>query len=59
MTQDFCTSLGDPEDFGAHVCATNSSRIAFYGPHNNGFDVWFGDAAKCVDAAIKGHWDFD
>ena len=59
VTQDFCTSLGDPEDFGAHVCATNSSRIAFYGPHNNGFDVWFGDAAKCVDAAIKGHWDFD
>ena len=59
ITQDFCTSLGDPEDFAAHVCETNSSRIAFYGPHNNKFVVWFGDVDKCVDAAIKGHWDYD
>ena len=58
VTQDFCTPLGDPEDFGVKVMATDSSRAAFYGPHNNGFDVWFGTAAQCVDAAIKGHWDY-
>jgi predicted aconitase len=58
VTQDFCTSLGDPEDFGVKVMATNSSRAAFYGPHNNGFDVWFGDAAQCVDAAVSGYWNY-
>lgn len=58
LTQDFCTPLGDPEDFGVKVMATDSSRCAFYGPHNNGFDVWFGTAEQCVDAAVKGRWDF-
>lgn len=59
VTQDFCTPLGDPEDFGVKVMATDSSRCAFYGPHNNGFDVWFGTAAQCVEAAVTGRWDFD
>lgn len=57
ITQDFCTSLGNPEDFGANVMVTNSSRAAFYGPHNNGLDVWFANADKCVDAAIKGYYE--
>lgn len=57
ITQDFCTSLGDPEDFGVKVMVTNSARAAFYGPHNNGFDVWFANADKCVEAAIKGYYE--
>lgn len=58
VTQDFCTSLGDPEDFGVKVMVTNSSRAAFYGPHNNGFDVWFANVDRCVDAAVKGYYGY-
>ena len=36
---------------------TNSLRVAFYGPYNNGFDVWFANMDKCVDAAIKGDYE--
>jgi predicted aconitase len=58
LTQDFCTPLGDPEDFGVKVMATNSSRCAFYGPHNNGLEVRFGTAAQCVEAAVSGRWAY-
>ena len=57
ITQDFCTPLGNPEEFGATVMVTNSLRVAFYGPYNNGFDVWFANMDKCVDAAIKGDYE--
>ncbi len=58
VTQGFCSPLGDPEDFGVSVMATNSAKTAFYGPHSNGFDTWFGSVDKCVEAALAGYWKY-
>ena len=58
VTQGFCSPLGDPEDFGLKVMATNSAKSAFYGPHSNKMDTWFGSLDKCVDAAVNGYWKY-
>ncbi len=57
ITQGFCSPLGDPEDFAGKVMATNSAKTAFYGPHDNHMDTWFGTAQQCVNAAITGYWE--
>lgn len=56
LLQDFCSPLGDPEDFGLKVMATNSAKSAFYGPHNNHMDTWFGTLDQCIEAAVTGYW---
>lgn len=56
VTQDLCTILGNPEALGFKTLATNSPKMAFYAPGSNGFGVWYGDIARCVDAAVKGYW---
>jgi predicted aconitase len=58
VTQGFCSPLGDPEDFGLKVMATNSAKTAFYGPHGNRMDTWFGSIDKCVEAAVTGYWSY-
>jgi hypothetical protein len=58
ITQGFCSPLGDPEDFAGKVMATNSAKTAFYGPHGNHMDTWFGTSKQCVNAAIKGYWEY-
>lgn len=57
LTQDLCTILGNPEDLGYKVLATNSPKMAFYAPGGNGLETWFGSVQKCLDAAITGHWN--
>jgi predicted aconitase len=56
VTQDLCTILGNPEALGFKTLATNSGKMAFYAPGSNGFGVWFGEAKRCVDAAVTGFW---
>lgn len=56
LTQDLCTILGDPEALGVTTLVTNSAKMAFYAPGSNGFDVWYGNIEKCVEAAITGEW---
>jgi predicted aconitase len=56
LTQDLCTVLSIPEALGLKVLATNSGKMAFYAPHNNNMEVWFGGVAQCVRAAITGAW---
>ncbi len=56
VTQDLCTILGNPESLGFKTLATNSGKMAFYAPGSNGFGVWFGDAKRCIDAAVTGFW---
>lgn len=56
LTQDLCTILGTPESLGVHTLATNSPKMAFYAPGSNGFDVWYGDEYKCIQAALTGKW---
>lgn len=56
VTQDLCTILGNPEALGFKTLATNSPKMAFYAPGSNGFGVWYGDAAKCIEAAVTGFW---
>jgi hypothetical protein len=56
VTQDLCTILGNPEALGFKTLATNSPKMAFYAPGSNGFGVWYGDVAKCIDAAVSGYW---
>lgn len=56
LTQDLCTILSDPEALGLHTLATNSSKMAFYAPGNNGFDVWYGSEDRCIEAALCGEW---
>ena len=56
VTQDLCTILGNPEALGFKTLATNSGKMAFYAPGSNGFGVWFGDAKRCIDAAVTGFW---
>jgi hypothetical protein len=58
MTQDLCTVLGNPEALGFKVLATNSAKMAFYAPGSNGLDVWYGNVQQCIDAAIKGYWNY-
>ncbi len=57
LTQDLCTVLAVPEALGATTDATNSPKLAFYGPGANGLDVWYGKLEKCIDAAINGRWN--
>jgi predicted aconitase len=56
VTQDLCTILSSPESLGFGTLATNSAKMAFYGPGSNGFKVWFGSTAQCVQAAVQGVW---
>ena len=56
VTQDLCTVLGNPEALGFKTLATNSAKMAFYAPGSNGFGAWYGDAKRCVDAAVTGYW---
>lgn len=56
VTQDLCTILSNPEALGFTTLATNSPKMAFYAPGSNGFGVWYGDVAKCIDAAVTGYW---
>ncbi len=56
VTQDLCTVLGNPEALGVKTLATNSGKMAFYAPGSNGLGVWFGEAKRCIDAAITGYW---
>lgn len=57
LTQDLCTILGDPEALGLHTLATNSPKMAFYAPGNNGFDVWYGSEDQCIQTALTGRWE--
>jgi predicted aconitase len=56
VTQDLCTILSAPEALGFGTLATNSAKMAFYAPGSNGFKVWFGSTAQCVQAALQGLW---
>ncbi|MBQ6315567.1 MAG: aconitase X catalytic domain-containing protein [Mogibacterium sp.] len=57
LTQDLCVVLSCPEVLGFHTLATQSPKMAFYAPGNNGFDVWYGSEEKCVKAALTGRWE--
>ncbi|MBG0775944.1 MAG: aconitase X catalytic domain-containing protein [Desulfovibrionaceae bacterium] len=54
VTQDLCTILSCPEALGFKNVVTNSAKMAFYAPGSNGFNIWFDDVARCVDAAVTG-----
>ena len=56
LTQDLCTVLAVPEALGATVVATNSPKLAFYGPGANGLGVKYGSLENCVEAALTGLW---
>jgi predicted aconitase len=56
LTQDLCAVLAVPEALGATTVATNSPKLAFYGPGANGLGVWYGGLDKCLDAAVTGVW---
>jgi predicted aconitase len=56
LTQDLCTVLAVPEALGATIVATNSPKLAFYGPGANGLGVWYGGLDKCLEAAVSGRW---
>jgi predicted aconitase len=56
LTQDLCTVLAVPEALGATTVATNSPKLAFYGPGANGLGVCYGSLDKCLQAALIGRW---
>ena len=45
------------EALGLHTLATNSPKMAFYAPGNNGFDVWYGSEEQCIKTALTGRWE--
>lgn len=57
LTQDLCVVLSNPEVLGFKTLATHSPKMAFYAPGGNGMDVWYGDEAHCIRAAITGVWE--
>jgi predicted aconitase len=56
LTEDLCTVLAVPEALGATTVATNSPKLAFYGPGANGLGVCYGSLNDCVQAAVSGRW---
>ena len=59
MTQDACTCLSYPELMGLKTMACNSTKVSFYTPGSNGLNIWCGETAKCIDAAVTGYWAED
>lgn len=58
---DLCAGPSAPFNYlkkKVKVIATNSVKTAFYAPGTSKVDVLFGDTKKCLEAAIRGKWDF-
>lgn len=61
MVCDTCVILGPMKEImerdGLASLATNSAKLAHYAPGQWGFQVHYGSAAQCVEAAVNGRWN--
>lgn len=56
VVADTCLVVAPVAALGFRSLATNSAKMAFYGPSHSGLSVRFGPLERCIEAAITGRW---
>ena len=56
VVADTCMVVAPVAELGFRTMATNSAKMAFYGPSHSGLSVRFGPMEQCLEAAMTGRW---
>jgi len=58
VVADTCLVVSPMKLLGYRSLATNSAKMAFYARSHQGLQVRFGTTERCIDAAVRGTWEW-
>jgi predicted aconitase len=57
VVADTCLVVAPVRELGFRSVATNSAKMAIYGPSHSGLRMRFGSLDRCIQAAVSGKWN--